>query len=276
MSLNTQNDRFNIRNAAGDIAAAFMFLTRLPVRGDDRPMSQAAWSFPLVGLGVGVIGGIVLAVGHSLHLPPLVSAALALATTAMATGALHEDGLADCADGLWSGQDAARRLEIMRDSRVGGYGALALALTSLAKAGAIAALTSSGGAATAVGAMIAAHVLGRGAMVAMMHLLPRASSSGQAAAHGAPDRTRTVIAIAIAVVSSTLFVPLPALGPAVIVAAAVTIGAGFLVQSKLGGYNGDTLGGTEQLVELAVLATLASFALQSAGATGAAGTGMLT
>ena len=113
------------------ILAALMLLTRLPVRVA-RPMAPAAFAraygwFPAVGALVGAVGGLVLW-GAGGAVPPLAAALLAVAAQVLLTGGLHEDGLADVADGFGGGRDRERRLAIMRDSRIGTYGALALVL----------------------------------------------------------------------------------------------------------------------------------------------------
>ena len=122
---------------ADDLLHALMFLTRLPVpaaaRGD-RPLMHTGWAFPLVGLLVGAFGGSALWLGAHSGIPLLASALIALALTAFVTGALHEDGLADLADGFGGGGTKERKIEIMRDSRVGSYGVLALVIVTGIKA----------------------------------------------------------------------------------------------------------------------------------------------
>ncbi|MBM3616888.1 MAG: adenosylcobinamide-GDP ribazoletransferase, partial [Alphaproteobacteria bacterium] len=114
------------------MVAAFGLLTRLPMPFTP-PRPQGVWAWPLVGLGVSALavglGALALAAGLA---PPLVAVLVMVAQAAL-TGALHEDGLTDCADGFWGGHDRARRLEIMKDSRIGSYGAVALMLVMLAR-----------------------------------------------------------------------------------------------------------------------------------------------
>ena len=109
-----------------DLFSAAAFLTRLPVPAAHVPtggLAQAARAFPVVGAGVGAAAGGVLWLAAQAGLPPLVCALLALAAAALVTGALHEDGLADLADGLGGGRDREAKLRIMRDSRIGAFGA---------------------------------------------------------------------------------------------------------------------------------------------------------
>ncbi|WP_181180926.1 adenosylcobinamide-GDP ribazoletransferase, partial [Paracoccus sp. FO-3] len=126
-------------------ALALVWLTRLPVGrllpASPPTLAQAAWAFPLVGLAVGFIGAAVLGLAALAGLPGMVAALLAVGAMILATGALHEDGLADCADGS-GGATRERRLEIMRDSRIGSYGVLALVLVTGLRVAAIAALVA--------------------------------------------------------------------------------------------------------------------------------------
>ena len=124
------------QSITGDCAAAFLLLSRIPVTWhrfpDTRPpnFTSALWAFPLVGLVVGAAGGAVLLAASSLGLPPLVAAGLALVVMALLTGAMHEDGLADMADGFGGGRDTESIMRIMHDSRIGAYGVLALILAT--------------------------------------------------------------------------------------------------------------------------------------------------
>ncbi|MEL6316326.1 MAG: adenosylcobinamide-GDP ribazoletransferase, partial [Pseudomonadota bacterium] len=133
-----------LARAAADLAAAAALLTRAPVPVDHahagRRGARAAWAWPVVGAALGGAAAAALAGGLALGLPPGPAAAAALAALVLATGALHEDGLADLADGLGGGRDRARALEIMRDSRIGAFGAAALLLAFLARWSALAAL----------------------------------------------------------------------------------------------------------------------------------------
>src|SRR5579863_3553917 len=118
--------------AARDIGDALRFFTRAPLaaRAGLAPLdiNRIAWAAPVAGLAAGFMGALVLALSGRLGLPPLLCAGLATAALILATGGLHEDGLADAADGFGGGATRAAKLAIMRDSRIGAYGALALAL----------------------------------------------------------------------------------------------------------------------------------------------------
>src|SRR5690348_3107689 len=124
-----------------DVAEALRFFTRLRMgeRDSSAPLDidRIAWAAPVAGVVVGLIGALALALTTLLGLPPILRAGLATAALVIATGALHEDGLADVADGFGGGATRARKLEIMRDSRVGAYGAIAIALALILRVGAL-------------------------------------------------------------------------------------------------------------------------------------------
>ena len=215
-----------------DMKSALGFLTRLPesilgpvtaVRPDFR---RAARVFPLVGAVVGLIGGATLMVADWLGLPPAIAASLAVLATVIVTGGLHEDGLADTADGFGGGRTAAEKLEIMDDSRIGAFGVEALtvfATWSPMRAGL---------------ALIVAETLSRAAMVRLWHALPAARTSGLAHETGAPDQSAMLTALAIAAAAIVLLA-VPAIG---------------LRGALLGGRTGDTLGCCQQIALVAFLA----------------------
>ncbi len=167
-----------------------MLLTRLPVarlgRGGGPPdMARCVWAFPIVGVAVNGAGGLVYWLAHAARMPPLLAAAWALVAILIITGAFHEDGLADAVDGLGGGTTFARKLEIMRDSRIGTYGAAALFLSLIVRTAAIAAL---GPPRVVLTAMIVAGVLGRSAMIVPPLVLSPARADGMGASIGKPQR----------------------------------------------------------------------------------------
>jgi len=239
-----------------DLKAAAIFFTRAPiVHSGELTLAdlRRAWrAVPAVGALIGLVGGIVFALAHWLHLPALAGALLAVLATAGLTGALHEDGLADVADGLGGG-DPDRRIEIMRDSRIGAYGALALAFSIGLRTAALAAIAGPGG---AILALIAAHAISRAAIPAVMSRFPPASEEGLGAGAGTPERL--AVAVGFAVVLALI-----ALGPAagvwaLIAAAAAAIAVAALAQRLLRGYTGDVLGAVQQAAEIAVLLAAAA------------------
>ena len=239
-----------------DLRLALAFLTRLPIPGRiaARPLGAAVRCFPLVGLLVGLIGGLVYALGLRLDLPMLGAALFAVVATGLVTGALHEDGLADTADGLAGGQDRDRRLAIMSDSRIGSYGVLALTFSVMARASLLAGLPAAHG----IAALIGAHALARAAMALVMARGTPAKSRGLGAAAGKPAEGAALVALAIAAVVAWI-----ALGPVAAAIALVAVLAIAWMMARLGkrligGYTGDILGAVEQLSEIAILAVAAT------------------
>jgi adenosylcobinamide-GDP ribazoletransferase len=243
----------------GEFAVACMFLTRLPLRlrgqlGLDR-LARAVWAFPIVGAVIGGIAGAVHGLAGLMHLPATLAAVLAVATAVLVTGALHEDGLADTADGLGAGADRVRALEIMRDSRLGSFGAIALVLSLMARVMALAAL---GGPARVWGALIAAAAMSRAAMPVVMLLQSRARPGGLAAGVGTPETQRVGLGCALAL--AVVAIALPP-GPGLRATLALVVAALLLalwLGRRLGGCTGDTLGAVQQVGEVAFLMALAA------------------
>ena len=228
-------------------AVAVQFLTRIPVRVRFEPgdLRRASGAFPAVGALVAAIG---IAVRWSLT-PwfgrPLATI-VALAAMVLTTGAFHEDGFADTADGLWGGDSPEDRLRIMRDSRLGTYGTLALVFLFAVKVTGLMPMTLGAFAATLVPAM----VLGRASSLLLMRSIVPAPDS-LATLAGAPPAWGWVVAgltCAGSLAGFAMWAWLP-----VLASAAVTLGAAAIVRAKVGGINGDQLGAANQLVEVAVL-----------------------
>ena len=210
--------------------------------------------FPAVGAAIGGAVGLLCLGMRAIGVPDLAAAALALGASALLTGALHEDGLADVADGFGGGRDTAAKLEIMRDSRLGTYGALILMVSFVRKA------LGAGGVAGGyvVQSLIAAHALARGVLPAMSMSLPYARKDGLAANAGRPDLATAAIAGAFALIIALLSLPWADALCAALVAAASAIGMAWLAQRQIGGQTGDVLGGAEQVAETAILVLLAA------------------
>ena len=182
-----------------DIAACLGLLTRLPVTVDTslamRRSAVATWAYPAVGILLGGLGLCVFMACQLLGIGGLVSLIIVLAGMIIVTGAMHEDGLADSADGLWGGWSVERRLEIMKDSAIGVYGVCALGLMLALKIAAVAALAP--GPLFAL-ALIGGGALSRAAMVVLMHALPPARGGGLGRSVGMPPAQSMWAAIAIA------------------------------------------------------------------------------
>lgn len=237
-------------------ALAVSFLTIVPVRARFVWSGQlgpaAAW-FPAVGAAVGLAAG-----GVRAGLDPIVGAVpatvLALVVSVVLAGGLHQDGLADCADGLGVRGDLARRLEVMRDPTVGAFGVLALL------AWALLVTTSVGGLSTgrAVIAFIVAGALGR--LAAVVHALAcRPARTDGLSASFTPTRVAGGVAGASAVVSSVALA-----GPiggmvALAVGAAACASSVLLARWRFGGRTGDTLGAAVCMTEAAVCVALLGF-----------------
>jgi adenosylcobinamide-GDP ribazoletransferase len=242
-----------MRRQAKLLLCAVQFLTRLPTPSfvDFEPgwITRSARYFPLVGLGVGGACALVLlAAGQAWSgaLPAL----LAVAAGVLITGGFHEDGLADTADGLGGGHTSARRLEIMKDSRIGTYGALALGLILANKVAALATLPLT----TAALALVAAHGAGRTAAVAVMVLGRHVGDPSNAKYKPAPDGVSPGEFLLAAALGLW---PLALLGLPGLVGAAVggvlALLLALTARRLIGGHTGDVLGGVEQACELGVL-----------------------
>ncbi len=246
-----------------DVKVALALLTRLPMgpRGDaEAPdIARAGRVMPLAGALIGLVGAAAFWLSGGLGLPPLVSGLVAVAATILFTGAFHEDGLADTADGLGATAERARRLEIMRDSRTGTYGALALILSVGLRAAALAAIAASGaGAGGVAAALISAHALARALPPAVMAWAPLARSDGLAAGAGRPEPVQAWLALGLGALIALLLLDL---GTAVAAMAAAGLAAGallLLARARIGGYTGDVLGAIEQVGEVAVLLAAAA------------------
>ena len=243
-----------LEDRSEEFKASLAFSTRLPLaRATPQPakaVANAAWAFPVTGLIVGLIGALIYALAHRLGLPAWPAATLSVAATLALTGALHEDGLADTADGLGGGDNREAKLDIMRDSRTGAYGVCALVLVLLLRIGVLASFAD---AYAVVWALLASHCAARAAMVAMMWLLPPARSDGLSFEAGAPPGEGVAAAAAIALLV-LLFCLHPMRGfIAGLVLIAVVALMAWLAMRQIEGQTGDVLGAVEQIGEIAVL-----------------------
>lgn len=247
-----------VRGMLSGFGVATAFFTRIPVTTPAcraERLADAAWAFPLVGAGIGGVAAFVFLLVQLLGLGDWPAAILAVLATVVLTGALHEDGIADTADGLIGGHDRDQRLAIMRDSRHGTFGVVAIVLSVLLRAAALAEI----GEAVYVGlALIAAHAASRSALPVAMLALGPARADGLGAAAGRPRTPLAIVALAIG-----LLVTLAALGPtrgaiAFGLAGAAVFTMGMLAHRRIGGYTGDVLGAFQQLGEIAMLLTAAA------------------
>lgn len=258
----TQTGGGEAPSALADLQAAMAFLTRLPPQwtGHDpasRPdFSRIAQMFPVVGALVGAAGGLILLITSALGMPIWLACTLAVLTTVLITGALHEDGLADTTDALGA-NSTDKRFAILDDSRVGTFGALALGFSLLIRISALAAI-GAGGPIRAVLILIAAEAISRAAMVRMWHDLPAARAGGLSTSAGGPDARAAMVALAAGAVIALLGA-LASVGiSGTLVAAVLTIAATYgmlqLALARFGGHTGDILGASQQVAMLAFLA----------------------
>ena len=244
--------------APRDILAALGLLTRLPVRVDIEKArargAAAAWAYPLAGVVVGAIAGSVGLIALWCGLPLPLAAAVVLTSSVIVTGAMHEDGLADTADGLWGGCDKDRRLAIMKDSHIGTYGVLALILGVAVRWSALSIILGSG---TVIGPLIAVAALSRAPMVAVMAAMPNARGAGLSAGVGRPSGQVAVIALTLGLGISVLTLGTSG-GAITLCVIAVSLGMALIAKVKIGGQTGDILGAVQQLSEIAALSVLAA------------------
>lgn len=241
-----------------DLLSAFALLTRLPLPDHQGTGAASAWAWPLVGAALGAMGAALASGVLWLGVTPGVAAALVLAAGAMLTGALHEDGLSDTADGLFGGWTRARRLEIMKDSRVGSYGVLALVLATLARWSALTAvLVHMQQGSGPWSALIAAGALSRAPMALTMALLPNARGEGLSQATGRPSAATALTGLALATGIAVALTGWTAV-PLVLVTLAVTFWLAVTALRRIGGQTGDILGANQQLAEIACLAVLSA------------------
>jgi adenosylcobinamide-GDP ribazoletransferase len=216
-------------------------------------------AFPLAGLLIAIVPALVLFV-MSMAGDTLVASFVCLALMTLLTGALHEDGLADAADGLGGGRDRDHALAIMKDSRIGSYGVVALILSFGLRAASLSALASLDPGLGAV-AFLAAASVSRAAMTWHWSALPSAREAGVAAGAGVPQtRARNVALATGGLLGLILVMSGSGFGEAVlslVAAGAATAAFTGVVRRKLGGHTGDTIGASQQLCEIAMLATLA-------------------
>lgn len=237
-----------------DLTMALGLLTRLPLPypaydpASTRPAAHAAWAYPLAGLVIAVIAALIGGIAKGLGLPPMAQAVIVLLALIVTTGAMHEDGLADCADGFWGGWTRERRLEIMKDSQIGSYGVIALVLSLLLRWAAITLMIEQG---VLWPALIGAAVLSRVAMVAVMYQLPLARKGGLSGQTGRPSGTATMAAGALGLVAA-LFLPGVSLLWVLVTTVLILLGMAKLAKAKIGGQTGDVLGASQQMTEIGV------------------------
>lgn len=240
--------------------AALRFFTRLPVPAwvghSAEQLNHAARYFPLAGIIVGMIGATVTLLA-AMVLPLSLAILLGMVTTLLATGAFHEDGFADAVDGFGGGWEKLRILEIMKDSRVGSYGAIAIALLLLAKFVALHELALRHGVFVLAAILIAAHALSRLASTTLLYVLDyvredELSKSKPLAQQLSRGELLCATCLGLAPLGLLLYTGIAwsSLATALTLGIAMTLYAARYFKKHIGGYTGDCLGATQQLAEI--------------------------
>jgi len=235
-----------------DILIAFSLLSRLPVPVDHELAGKrgacATWAYPIVGLVLGLIAGIIGTTLHWFGAPTGIAAIAALGSLVILTGGMHEDGLADCADGFGGAMEKDQRLTIMKDSRIGAFGAVALVLFIMARASGMDSLIHL----SFIAPLMAVGAASRLPMILAMYAMPNAREGGLSSSIGTPPETAIGIAITL-----TLVICFICIGWAgIFVFAWAMIAAGVmatLAHKAIGGKTGDVLGAIQQWAEVGAL-----------------------
>ena len=245
-----------LRQRLIELAAAFALLTRLPVHRFALPRltvpAEAVWAYPVVGAAIGAIGGAVYWLAHSLSCPPPLAAICAILAMVLATGAMHEDGLADFADGL-AGETKERSLSIMRDHQIGTYGVIALVLSLAMRATAITLIAEPH---AVVAALVGAGAASRLSAVLIMTVLPPARRDGLSASVGSPTAGLAGITLCLTFMIAWLVLPFVVSLLLILSAIVSAMVLGRMALTRLGGQTGDVLGASSQVCECLALIVL--------------------
>jgi adenosylcobinamide-GDP ribazoletransferase len=234
------------------IALSFSTILRLgpaePVSDGD--VARAGWALPVAGLLIGLAGSAIYWIASGIGLTGDAAAMLALATTILITGAIHEDGLADTADGLGGGRTRDQKLEIMRDSRIGTYGACALIISLVLRWSAVATIGKPG---PVTAALLVSHAAARATLPVFMWLVPPARSDGLSAGAGQPPDRSALIACGLGAFCLACGFGLSRAIAAVFLLLLVGLITARLATRQVGGQTGDILGALEQVSEMAIM-----------------------
>lgn len=233
---------------------------RLPGEGDIHALPDfrlVPRAVPLAALVIALPAALVVLGAGAAGLHPMLVAALGITALVVTTGAFHEDGLGDSADGLFGGQTPERRLEIMKDSRVGSFGAVAIALALLLRVTALGSIVASAGGWVAAAVLLVAAMASRAAGIRLLASEGPARAGGASAAVGRPGSATAWIAIGLAAtlgLGLTLAAKAPPNGLllALSLAALATLGLARLARRLIGGQTGDIVGAVQQVTEIAV------------------------
>ena len=237
-----------------EIAVAFSLLTRLPLPSLPAAVFErsaaSTWAYPLVGATLGLIAGATGTAALWVGLPAEVAAGLTLVLLMLTTGGMHEDGLADTADGFWGGFDRDRRLEIMKDSQIGTYGTLSLIVTTGLRWAALTVLLPAG-----VAPVVAAACVSRAGMPVLMYFVAHARGNGLSHSVGRASMHHMLAALCLAGAVGAVSVGFAILA-VLAICAGVVCAAIALTKHKIGGQTGDVLGATQVIAEVMIMLTL--------------------
>jgi len=243
-----------------DILLTLSFFTRIPIHfivKYDRTLMQACWCFPLIGASIGLVGGTFLYLLLIIQIPVAISAIITICFFVVLTGALHEDGLADTADGLGGGEDKKSKIEKMRDSRIGSYGMLAILLLTLIKLNALIILATGKPYEIAILSIICAHSLSRFSIIIIPYFSIPASNEGLARYAGKPANRGIIGSFLITSILILILLPFDQAILSAFLAILVAGAVGLLANFQIKGYTGDILGAAQQVSEVTVLVYLA-------------------
>ncbi len=240
-----------------DIITAFMLMTRLPIplktASDTIPnVKRCVWVFPIVGLVVSSLASVIWQLSEFLALPDDVGVILTVTSMLLITGAFHEDGLADVADGFGGGNKRERKLEIMRDSALGVYGTLSLIVVMALKVSALITLSQT----QLIPVLLITATASRSMIVVMAYLLPPARTNSIATEMGKPSVLSMVVTFLIAGGVTVFLADFYVTGVLFVIALTTVLLFRGLVKSQIQGFTGDVLGATQQISEIALLLAL--------------------
>ncbi|WP_339863609.1 adenosylcobinamide-GDP ribazoletransferase [Paremcibacter congregatus] len=242
-----------------DLASAFILLTRIPVplrflTPLPPDMTRSLWAFPLVGFVVSFVGAGVFFLAILAQLPSVIAACLGFLAMIFLTGAFHEDGLADVADGFGGGFGRDRKLDIMRDSRVGTYGSLAVFSALILRVFAVGSLNLS----FAIIAFLVTGTVSRYGILCLLRFMKPAREEGTGTAAGVPSRVQMVVAGLFCLAISFLLLPLNYVFPVLLTGLGALVVVSFISHRQIGGHTGDVLGAAQQVSEIAMLICILS------------------
>jgi adenosylcobinamide-GDP ribazoletransferase len=237
-----------------DVRIAVLICTRLPLGSSAEigslDLVRASWALPVAGALVAAAGALSFYVASELRLPVTIAAAIALAAMLLMTGGLHEDGLADTADGFGGGWDRERKLAIMHDSRLGTYGACAVVMSLLLRWAALSAIP---GPEAVAAALMGAHVAARAALPGFMHVIPPARADGLSSQAGQPAWRSAAVAALIGTLALVLTLGFQATAVCLGLSTVAGFVMAWLCLRQIGGQTGDVLGALEQVIETVIL-----------------------